>query len=166
MIEQLGVNLTGLIAQIVNLLILFFVLKKFVFQAVVKIISQQKEKIKKTKKNAALIEREKENIAKRREKEIANALKEGDKFITQAKEEGKKIKKKIIKEAKEEKERMIKNAKQSIFREEIKMRQKVADYSADLAVKIATQLMQKSLNEKDQHQLIQKAFSHLKKVDF
>lgn len=166
MIDKLGINLTSLIAQIVNLLILFFVLKKFIFQVVLDTIKNQKEKNRETEKKANFIEKEKEKIAKAKEKELAKAFKEGERIISQAKKEGEKIKKRITKEAKDEGERLIKNANLNVKNEEAKMREKMAKYSADLAVKIAAKLIRESLDEETHRDLIKKAFFDLKKIDY
>ena len=103
-----------LVAQIINFLILFFVLSKLLYKPLLKILDERKRKIEDSLKGARKIE---ERLAKLEEKEkdvlrsaFAKADEEKDKIVEIAQEE----KKRIISEAKQAGEKEVQKAIEKI----------------------------------------------------
>ena len=55
-LKEFGIQPTLLIAQIVNFLIILFILKKFFYKPIIKLLDDRKKKIEESLKNAELIE--------------------------------------------------------------------------------------------------------------
>jgi F-type H+-transporting ATPase subunit b len=100
--EALGLDVKLLIAQVINFLILFFVLSKLLYKPLLKILDERKRKVEDSLKSAKMIE---EKLAKLEEKE-KEILKSA---VSKAEEE----KGRIVEIAQEEKKRIISEAKQA-----------------------------------------------------
>jgi len=162
--KELGLNLISLLAQIINFGILFLVLKKVVFKPVLKIIDGEKKKARQKEKQAEKIETEERKIEETKVKELTKARKKASQIIAQSQQEAKEQKGKIIAEAKAKANETIKEAETEIKQKEKKMKEELKEYSAKLAVKIASKLIADFLGKEEQEKLINKAIGNLKKV--
>lgn len=95
-----------LAAQVVNFLILLFILKKFLYGPILKVLKTRKDKIAGSLKNAEEIERKLQEIGEKEAESILRSAKEGEKIIKQSGEIGAGI----IADATAEYERIIKKA--------------------------------------------------------
>ncbi len=87
-LNQFGINPILLAAQVVNFLILLFILKKFLYGPILKVLDSRKKTIEQSLKNAEEIQLRLERTNEEVEKILANALKEGQKIIDESKEMG------------------------------------------------------------------------------
>jgi F-type H+-transporting ATPase subunit b len=162
--EQLGINITSLIAQIVNFAILYFVLKKFVFDSIVSLVSDQRKKKKEMEKKADMLEKEWESLEKRKEQELLKVQKQADMLMTDAKLEAEAKKKEILAAANKEALKIKKDTKLELEQEKEQMQDSVKGYAASLASKMASQLIKKFLGKKEQEKLLNKSIAQLKKL--
>ena len=88
LLSNLGINGKLLFAQIVNFLIIFALLGKFVFPKVIKFIEDRKEKIKKGLELTEKAEQEMQRINDARSRELEKARQAGEVLISQAKLHG------------------------------------------------------------------------------
>ncbi len=162
--DKLGVDLVSILAQVVNFGILVFVLNKFVFKTVIQIVELSKKRTKETEDSAQKVKQELENLEKNKEKEMLRAKREATGVISQAKQEAESQKREIVTKAKNEAREIIKEAQVEIKNKEAKMKEGVKEYSANLAVKIASRLIAEFLDKEKQRLLIKRAITNLKKV--
>ncbi len=138
--------------QLVNFLILFLLLRKFLYNPIAGYMEQRREEIRNTleqaenDKEAARMNREKYEKqileAKKEAAEILNrATKQGDDMISQSKVEAKKQAQNIIEQAKKE----INLEKERVFME---LRDEVGRLSVDIAEKIIAQNIDYASQEK------------------
>ncbi len=85
-LSQFGVNPLLLAAQVVNFLILLFVLKKFLYGPILKVLEKRKLTIEQSLKHAEEIEQKLVAISEEEEKRLIKASQEGEKIIKQASE--------------------------------------------------------------------------------
>ena len=83
---ELGINLPGLITQLISFSILLFLISKFLYKPVVKLLDERAEKIKKGLDDAETASKNAENAAEKIEEELAKARQEGKKLIESAKD--------------------------------------------------------------------------------
>ena len=115
--EALGINLPGLITQILSFLILLFVLSKLLYKPVIKMLDERAERIK---MSLSAAEKAKEDVAlsaEKIEKELISARQEGQKIIDQAKKLSEKFKDKEKSKALEEIESLIEKSKSDLEKE-------------------------------------------------
>ncbi len=163
--ETLGINLISFVSQLVNFIILFIVLKKLVFQTVIDLIAKQRKQARDTEKNQQEIAAERENIVKLKAKELAKVRHEAEILITKTKTETEKQKKTVLAEAEKKALRIMAEAKAETKAMETQLMKKAEDYSADLAVAIASKLIEEKLSSGKQQALIKKTIAGLKKVE-
>lgn len=73
-------------AQVVNFFILLFILKRFLYGPILKVLAERRKKIEDSLKNAEEIEKKLQQTQEQSEKIIADTLKEAQKILDQTKE--------------------------------------------------------------------------------
>lgn len=100
-LHNLGIEGTALIAQIVNFGILLFVLWKFLYTPILKVLDERSAKIAQSQKDAEKIEKALAKSEKEQEAIILTAKQEADQIIKAAKKTAKEVEKDIITKADE-----------------------------------------------------------------
>ncbi len=113
LLGQLGINIKLLIAQIVNFGLLLFVLNKLLYKPLIKKIEEDEEKMLRVIKERKELEKEKEEFAQLKQKEIREARQDVQEMIKDAKKMADRIQEKTRKEIEKERERIIKQARES-----------------------------------------------------
>lgn len=154
--EKLGIDWKLLIAQIVNFLILLFVLKRFAYQPILKILNERKNKIEKgledaensRKKLIEIIQKEKDILKKARE--------EAQMIIIKAEETAKRTEIEIISEAKMQAEKIIIEAKEKIEEEKKKMIIEAKKEVANLVFLAVEKVIAEKMNNSKDKEMIEK----------
>jgi F-type H+-transporting ATPase subunit b len=160
----LGINPVILLAQIVNFAILFFILKKFIFDKVIELVKDQRKKEKQTKIRVEKIEEKYQNIEKEKQKIIAKTEIQAEAIITDAKKKAEVQKQEITKLAKLEADKIRKDSLLEMNQKQEEMKKEVQNYASNLAVSLASKLISQYLNQDQQRQLIQKSIARIKKL--
>ena len=84
--NQFGINPLLLLAQVVNFAVLLFILKRFLYKPILKVLEERKKRIEESLKNAEEIEKRLVETAEREEEILAKSAREGEKIIRQAQE--------------------------------------------------------------------------------
>ena len=143
--EFLSIDLTTIIATLLNTLILFLVLKHFLFDKVNKVIEDRKNDVKETYRQA---DEAKEN-AEKLEAEYTSRL-EG------AKEESAQRSDEIISEARTEAKGLVDNASREIEREKKIAVNQIKNEITDIAFSAAAAVVEKDMTGEDNERLIEK----------
>lgn len=161
-LKTFGLNPFLTIAQIINFLVLLYILKRFLYPPIFKVFKKReeliKESIQKAEENQKLLEQ-----SKIEEKELIRKAKEtADEIIKEAKEQSVDILKKAEAETKQHTDKMVKDAKTQIDLETAQAQQQLDKY----VVKLSLDLLRKSLTnvftEKEQSEIIEKAMKEMK----
>ncbi len=87
-LNQFGINPILLVAQVVNFLVLLFILKRFLYKPILKVLGERKQKIEDSLKNAEAIEKRLSLTNEDAEKILAKVLKQAQEILDQSKETG------------------------------------------------------------------------------
>ncbi|MBI2598837.1 F0F1 ATP synthase subunit B [Candidatus Curtissbacteria bacterium] len=161
--KQFGIQPILLLAQVVNFLIILFILKKFFYKPIVKMLDDRKNKIEESLKNSALIE---EKLAATEEKSAAildGARKTAEDFIGDAKGEAQRIAAAAAKEAKAQTEETLKKAMEQISSEREKMQKDLEAHMLDLVAATVKKVLGRSLKEVEKKSLTEKSLSQITK---
>lgn len=164
-VKNFGLDPVLLGAQIVNFLIILFILKKFLYKPVFDVLKKRQTTIKEGLKQAedARIRLEKVLIE---EKDI---LRQGQlqskKIIEDAKQESIGITRKMNEEAKKQAEKLLNDTKEQITRESIEAEKRLAVNTSKLAVTILEKALKEFFSSKEQKEVISEALKKIKKVD-
>ncbi|MDF1497501.1 MAG: F0F1 ATP synthase subunit B [Patescibacteria group bacterium] len=160
MLTKLGINWQSFIAQLVNFVVLFLILRYFAWKPITAALEQRRQKIAKGIDNAKRADEQLESIEIERKEAITEARKEANKIIEDAKQKASVLKEEKMRMAKVEIEKQVDEAKEMIIGE------RDATYSAlknDLANLItkATGKIVKDLDDAAHKKLIDEAVKDL-----
>lgn len=141
---------TSSVIQIVAFLILYWVLSKFAFGPLFRIMDKRKEHIQQ-EVSAAEKAHERANEAVRKQKEeLEKARNEAYQIIENAKKQADSQGDKILANAKEQAERTLGEARSEIEREREKAVASLREQTAELSVMIASKIIEKELDVEEQ----------------
>lgn len=150
----MNINIPQMIVTIVNLLILFWIVKHFAFDRVNKVLKDRKNLIEDTIGKADE-DLEKARVLKlQNEKEISSAREEGKEIVTQYKAKADEVYKEIVEEARREAGSIIEKSKVEINRESTKAKEEIKTQAVELAVFLAEKALGDSIDEKQHRELI------------
>ncbi len=152
----LGINLPALIAQVVNVVILFGLLYLVAYKPVLKMLDERSRQVK---ESMAQIEHIKERDAQAEEeakKRIEAASKEGQELIGRAVRTGEEVRRQAQAEAKKEGESLVTRARAEIQRERDDAITELRREFAELTILAAEKVIQKTLDKEAHRQLIEK----------
>lgn len=150
----LGVNVGDIIYQLVIFIILLALLRKFAFGPLMGIMKQREEHIANEIDAAEKSRKEAEKIAADQREALKEARQEAQDLIENAKKLGEQQEKDIIEKARVEAERIKDSALKEIEQEKEQAVSTLREQVASLSVLIASKVVEKELNEKDQEKLI------------
>lgn len=131
-LSQFGVQPVLLVAQVVNFLILLFILKKFLYKPLLKVLDTRREKIAESLKNAEEIERKLLLTEEEKEKILARTSLEAQKLMDETKKEIELMKEEGKIQAQNLAAQIIKKSEESAKAEAEKMRQEMIASMAEI----------------------------------
>ena len=152
--EQLGINLPGLITQIVSFVILFAILSKLLYKPLVNLLDKRAEKITAGLEAA---ERAKEEASKSEDSiriQLEEARSEGQRLIAQARETAEKLREEEIIKVKGEIEAERVRAQTNIERERDAAIEELRREFGGLAISAAEKVVKSTLDEEKNRELI------------
>jgi F-type H+-transporting ATPase subunit b len=153
-----------LLFQIINFGILMWLLNRFLYRPIMKIIDARNKKIEDSIKAAEETLKEKEKIAMLKKQAVAEAEKEAVAIIEQARKNGDKTGKQLIAQAQAEAEAAV-DKKMQLINESINQQEKeLTKKISDLVITTTRQVLKSSLNDQEQRKIIDRQIKELGKV--
>ena len=160
-LKQFGIDPILLIAQVVNFLILLFILKKLLYKPLLGVLETRKKRIEESLKNAEEIEKRLNEISGREQEAILKSAKEGEKIIKEAGDSAAQI----IEEAKNKYEGILVQAAEDSKKlnetEKIKLQQEIKDNLADFIVLALEKITGKVLTAGQKKEILEKEINKL-----
>src|SRR3989344_2957239 len=160
-LKQFGVQPILLAAQVVNFLILLFILKKLLYKPLLKVLDERKKRIEESLENAEKIqkklletEEEKEKILAKASGEVQKMLDETKKEIGTMKEEGKL-------QAEQLAAQIIKKGEDEASANAEKMEQAIMVKVAEIVAVGMEKVTGKSFNSKERKEMIEKTMRNM-----
>jgi len=155
--SELGINLPGLITQLISFSILLFVLTRFLYKPVVKLLDERAEKIKKGLGDAEYASKSAEEATLKIEEELAKARTEGKKIIEASQNTSKLLREDEKKKIASEISLMMEKAKKEIESERDSAILDLKNKFGELVIDAAGKVIEKEVDEKSHSELIKKA---------
>ncbi|MBT3249249.1 MAG: F0F1 ATP synthase subunit B [Candidatus Pacebacteria bacterium] len=153
-----------LLFQIINFGVLIFVLNKFLYGPIVKIIDQRNKKIQDGIKAAEKSMEEKASLGEFKKKIQLKAEKEATEILNKARKQANEQSKQMVVESKEEAQTVVQkefdNLKEKLKDEEAKMKNRIGN----LVVDMTTKVLEESLSVTAQHKVIDRELKALEKT--
>ncbi len=159
--NDFGVQPIYLAAQVVNFLILLFILKRFMYKPLLKVFEERKITISNNLKIAEQLEHQRQNIKEESDVQLKNASKEALEILAEASKTANQIVKDAHKKVENDIEVMLKKGKETLSQEREIMVQEVREELASLVVLGVTQVAGKVLNESDHKNIVSQTIKEI-----
>lgn len=150
--------------SIINFLILFFIIYKFAFPPLFKILDERE---KQRLELIAEMEKNKEEAKKayaEYQSQLANINNEVKVILKEAREEKEQIKKKSQEEAVQEKQKILKSIKDELIIEKRQFIEEMKQNAVALVMSCTEKIIKKELNPKDHESIFKENIAELQKV--
>ncbi|MBE7029493.1 MAG: F0F1 ATP synthase subunit B [Clostridia bacterium] len=144
-----------------NLLILFLLMKKFLFVPVKKVIDARQKEIEKNISDAENLKKDALNMKDEYAEKLAQAKKEADNIIKSATKTAQLREEEIIKDANNKASDIIKKADKQIENSKKEALNELKEEVSAIATSIAEKIIEKDINEKDHERLIEEFIDNM-----
>ena len=153
-LDVISVNLWQILISLANLLIIFLIVKKFLFKPVKNIMDKRQEEINKEYSEADILKQDAKKAKEEYEEQLKNAKDEADGILKDATENAGKRSEKIIEEAKEKADAIIKRAEQEAELERKKAEDGIKREIVGVSAALTEKMLEREINIDDHHALI------------
>ena len=157
LIKTFGIEWKLLIAQIINFFVLFFLLKRYAYKPILKMLEDRKDKIEKGLKDAEASQKKLMEIETKEKAVLTEARKQAQEIIAKAEEVAVKNKEEIIVAAKVQSEKILSDSAKKIETEKTLMFQEVKKQIAQLVVAATGKIIDEKMDASKDKTLIEKA---------
>jgi F-type H+-transporting ATPase subunit b len=153
--EAFGVDLPKLAFQIINFLLLLYLLNRFLFKRVFALLDERQAKISKGLEDAEAAARDRELARAEREAAVSEARKEANEMIARANKIAEDTRNEILADAKAEAEKVSARAREEIVAEKDKAMAEIRGQVAELALAAAGKLVRREMDAPTQRRLVE-----------
>lgn len=153
-LDIISVNIWQIVISLINLLLLFLILKRFLFKPVKNVLSQRKASIDADYADAAEAKREAAETKEAWEAKLANARSEADGLIDEARRSAKLRSDEIIAAAGDKAESIIRRAEADAELEMRKARAIIKHEIVDVSTQLSEKMLEREINAEDHRKLI------------
>lgn len=154
--EALGINLPGLVTQVLSFLVLFALLYRFVYKPVLGAMDRRSTRIRESLEAAQKARDDAARTQAEMQKQIEAARAEGQALIAQARDVAERFREEELARARQEIQAERERAQANIQRERDAAIEELRRQFAGLAITAAERVVQRSLDEKAHRDLIER----------
>lgn len=153
--EGLGLDLKYTISQILSFLILFWLLQRFLFPPLLRILNERSDRINTSLRQAEEIQQQLARTQADYQERMEQARRESQDIVARATQMGEKLKDEIVADAHQQSEAMLNRARVEITSERERAVAELRGQVADLALLAASQVVGKSVDDATNRRLVQ-----------
>lgn len=152
--EIISVNLWQIVVSLLNLVILFLIIKKFLYQPVKNMLKSRQDKIDEQNSQAEAYLSEAEETKAQLEAKLNDAENQADEILNEATVNATRRKEKILCEARDEADAIIRQAKTNAELEMKKAESDIKTQIVDVSFELSKKIIEREINKEDHHKLI------------
>jgi F-type H+-transporting ATPase subunit b len=149
---------------LVSFVVLLVLLSKFAFKPIAQALDRRSEAIRKSIEEAEKQRTEAKKLMEDYQKQLAEARAEASKIIDEARGLGENVRKEVVEKANAEASALLQRSQEELQRQKEKGVQELKDTVANLAVQIASKIIEKEVNEATHRQLVDNLIKDLTKI--
>lgn len=161
--STLGLEGKVFLAQLINFLIVVFILKKILYKPMQKMLNERKSKIEKGLQDAEDARIALENAGEERKKILSAAKSDADVLTALTKASLEETKVKLTQDAKNRSEQIIEDAKQKASMEFEKMNSEIGKMSVDISGKVMARVFSNLFTEDEKNKILTRALDKIEK---
>lgn len=162
--ENLGIQPIQLLAQAFNFLLLLFILKKYLYKPILKILEERKKKIEDGLEYSEKMKKELEKSEKTKQDIVSQTKEEAQKLLTEAKKNVKKQQAQILEETEIQAKVLLDKAKKDIDVQRNEMEKDIHEQAVEIALRIVEKVIKESLDDTSHQNIINKKIKEIAKV--
>lgn len=162
-VEHFGINWILIGAQIVNFLIILYILKRFLYKPLFAVFKKREALVKDSIKNAEETKAALEKAHKEEKAIIKKAHETAATILKDARDEATQLKEKAEVAAKKQTERMISDAQVQIVQETKAAEEQLTTKISKLAADMLRKSIQNVFTEREQEEIVKRAISAMQK---
>ena len=148
-LDIISVNIWQILISLINLLIMFLILKKFLFHPVKKVVDARTQQVQKIYTDAEQSRNDANQMKNEYEQRLASARQEADDLIRTATQTAQRKGDQIVSDAKAQASHVKRKADEEITQQKKQMLQDVRSEISELAVDIASKVVEREINQQD-----------------
>lgn len=152
--EVISLNIWQILISLCNLLLLFLILKKFLYKPVKKMLAERQQMIDEQYNSAQEAERSALQSKAEYEEKIKNAQSEADVIIKKARAKAERRSDKIIDEAKQKSDEMLRQAKNEVRMEKKRASSDIKREIAEVSTILTEKILEREINSADHREFI------------
>ncbi len=141
MLSKIGIDWRLFFAQLVNFLILFFLLRAFAWKPLLSALQERRNRIRQGLKDAEAAETARRRADAERESVLAEARKEGSGIVEDARRTGETVRAKKLQMAREEADQFVADAEARLQRDQEEAWRTLRERAADLVTAASRRLL-------------------------
>ncbi len=147
--DIVSVNLWQIIISLLNLLILFMILKKFLYKPVKKVLAERQAIVDNSLKNAKKAEKDAKKAKKTYEEKLAAAQTEANEILKEANKKAEKRSDKIVANAKKKADDIVRQAQNDAKLEKQKAQSEIRHEITEVSALLTEKLLEREINTDD-----------------
>lgn len=161
--ESIGIDFKILLSQIVNFLILFFLLSWLLYKPILKILNQRRKKIEESMALAEKTKKESEELDQKTREMIEKTKKEALGILEETKQQAEKNKKEIQAQASKEAEFLMKKAEERIREQKQEMMRELRQETVNLTIITTEKLLAKNIDKTSEEKFVKEVIDRVEK---
>jgi len=163
--DAFSVDLPKLAFQVINFLVLLYLLNRFLFKTVLARLDERSAKISKGLEDAEVAARDRELARAEREAAVTEARKEANEMIARANKIAEDTRNEILADARAEAEKVSTRAREEIVAEKDKAMAEIRGQVADLALAAAGKLVRREMDGPTQRRLVEEFLAEVEPAE-
>lgn len=160
--ESLGVNWKILLGQIINFLLILYLVKRFALKPFLRILKERKEKIEEGVEKANEAERRIKMLEEERGKILGESQEKAGLILRKGEERGREKEEEILMAAEKEKQRVLADAKKLGQIQIERMKENYYKQNLDLVLSLTEKILKKKIDLKKDEEIIKDFLLNLK----
>ena len=153
LLEQLGLNFKLLFIQIIGFLLLYWILKKFLFGRVMEMIQKRGDEIRGSYENNERTREELQELKQTYEQKLREARVEADSIVQQARDQAEKAGRELIEKTQQEASQIRDRGLADLEQEKKRVIAEIKTEVINLSVDIASRIIEKAVEPADAQRL-------------
>lgn len=160
-LDVISINLWQMLISLCNLLILYLIMKKFLYAPVRRVISERESALERCRAQTekAMELAEQDRLAW--QEKMKSADEKGEEIIKHAEENAKIIGDELLGKAKENADNIVNTAKKEALKEKKKAQDEIKKEIADLSFLMAEKVLERQINSEDHRTIIESAIEKM-----
>lgn len=160
-LEVISLNLWQILISLCNLLILYLILKKFLYAPVKRVLKERDDELRNKYENARKAQETADKNRSLWEQKLQTAEDAGTDIINRASERAENISDEIVSRAKDNADIIIKNAQKEADAAYKKAQDEIKNEIVDISTELTEKILNREITEKDHHDIINRVISEI-----